>query len=522
MQRHMVTPFTSLVGALALLSVLAAGCNGGSASAPPFNTGLTATPSPSPVPLPAAAATALPVGTTAATTSLGPVLGGFTAAITMPAASTPATLALTLGATQPAGTPAVQTVKRRTQTIGGTGISPVMFLTMTSTVAVTFGATPTISFVLPAGAASLGQISYVALYDPTAVPQLGWTTIEGPGVTSGNTITFTGSSANLRLAAGATYDLVLFAVPSALPTPTTIPTATPAPTPSPTATPTQSASAQHLYTAAGVGNSPVIEEFALPITSSSTPIVTVPAPVGSGGGLGSFLAVNANYVVYTDTVNREYFALNQPISASSTPSAAFAGIVGCCNITYLMPIALAPAGELAGTVSTGPTSGQTVNFFATPFSNQTVADPSPLQLFTPGAGLAFDSVGHLFVGGGITPTSGTIERYTGNHLDVQLKVNIFVTGIAVNANQLAVAATGSSSTSTEVMIYNLPLTSTSVPVVTITNGVVGQFVALDGAGNLYVSGTGLGLLVYAAPLSNASSPTTFSTIAPYGQAVIGP
>lgn len=524
MQRHVVTSFTSLAGALALLAILAAGCNGGSASAPPVNTGRAATPSPSPVPLPASAATALPVGTSAATTSLGPVLGGFNATITMPAASTAATLALTLEATQPAGTPAVQMVKRRTQTIGGAGITPVVFLTITSNVAVAFGATPTISFVLPPGAASLGQISYVALYDPTASPQPGWTTIEGPGVTSGNTITFTGSSANLELAAGATYDLVLFAVPSALATPSPIPSATAAPTPTPT--PTQAASAQHLYTIAYAGANGLVEEFALPITSSSMPIAAVPAPVGSGGGLGQFLAVNGTYVVYTDLFNREYFALNQPISSSSTPSAAFNGIVGCCNIFYtLMPIALAPAGKLAGTISTGPTSGQTVDFFGPPFSNQTVADPAPLQVFEPGAGLAFDSVGNLYVGGGITPTSGTIEEYTGNHLDTQLKVNVFVTGIAVNANELAVAAEtpgSSGSASYEVLVYALPITSTSVPFATITNGVIGQqFVALDGAGNLYVSGSTAALGVYAAPLSSSSSPTTFNTISG-GQAVIGP
>jgi streptogramin lyase len=162
------------------------------------------------------------------------VLGGYSSTVTVPAASNAATLTLTLGATQPAGTPAVQTVKRRTQAIGGTGVTPVAFLTVQSTVAVTLGATTVFSFTLPAGAPALGQISGIALYDPTASPQSGWTTFDGPGTVSGNTLAFSGSSA-LQLNAGVTYDVVLFTTVSALPTPTPTPVATPSPTPTPSA-----------------------------------------------------------------------------------------------------------------------------------------------------------------------------------------------------------------------------------------------------------------------------------------------
>jgi hypothetical protein len=130
-----------------------------------------------------------------------------------------------------------ETVKRRAQTIGGAGIAPIAFMTITSNVTVTFGATPGFSFTLPAGASSLGQISYVALYDPTANPQPGWTTFEGPGTVSGNVITFTGSTASLQLEAGVTYDIALFTATSPLPTPTPAPTATPTPAPTPTPTP---------------------------------------------------------------------------------------------------------------------------------------------------------------------------------------------------------------------------------------------------------------------------------------------
>ncbi|HEY6239302.1 MAG TPA: hypothetical protein VIW78_00530 [Burkholderiales bacterium] len=142
-----------------------------------------------------------------------------------------------LGSTQPAGTPAVQDVRRMPRTIGGTGTTPVAYMTLTSNATLTFGATPTFSFTFPAGAAVLGTVSYVALYDPTATPQTGWNTIAGPGTVSGNTITFPASSTSLQLKSGVSYDLVLCSVLSALPTPSPVPTVTPSPTAAPSATP---------------------------------------------------------------------------------------------------------------------------------------------------------------------------------------------------------------------------------------------------------------------------------------------
>ena len=225
----------ALAGALTLVAVLSAGCNGGSSTVPRGGGGpATATPTASPAPLPASATASIAVGSSPATASLGPVLGGYSSTIIVPAGSGAAALAVTLSATQPGGTPAVQTVKRRAQSIGGTSVAAVAFVTMTSSATVTLGGAPSFSFTLPAGSASLGLVSYVAVYDPAASPQPGWTTFEGPGTVSGSTITFTASSGNLQLTAGITYDLVLFTVTSALPTPT--PTATPSPTPTPVTT----------------------------------------------------------------------------------------------------------------------------------------------------------------------------------------------------------------------------------------------------------------------------------------------
>jgi len=131
MQRHAATSFCSLAGALTLLAVFAVGCNGGSSTAPPINSGSTATPSPSPVPLPASASATLSVGTSAASASLGPVLGGYSAASPCPPRRTPRPD----GNAQchaARGTPVVQTVKRRAQR-SRRRIAPIAFMTITST-----------------------------------------------------------------------------------------------------------------------------------------------------------------------------------------------------------------------------------------------------------------------------------------------------------------------------------------------------------------------------------------------------
>jgi hypothetical protein len=517
---HPFAPVTILA-----LAVAAAGCTSGPSTRSLIGGGAspTASPSPAAAPLPASATTTIPLSATAASASLGPVLGGYSSTITVPGGSSSAILTVTLAATQPAGTPAVQTVRRRAHTIGGgTGIAPIAFVTIAANAPVTLGAAPAFSFSVPAATAGLGQPSYVALYDPSASPQLGWTTFQGPGTVSGNTIAFTGSSATLKLVPGVTYDFVLFTVPSALPTPSPAPTSTPAPTPTPAPSPTQAASAQHLYTIVANG----VAQFGLPLTASSTPIVTAPAPVlASDGQIGPYLAVNAAHVVYTDTVHDAYFVLDQPIGASSTPSATFC-FSGCGDHPHTpsrMTVALSPFGFLAGTDVSGPVASDVIHFFNAPFSGQTVSASSQ-TIANPAAGLAYDAAGNLFAGGSLLPNGGDVEQYAGNFLLARVKTTMFVSSVAVNASHVVVAGY-TNACAGQVLVYSLPLTSSSVPSATITNGLGATceyFVALDASGYLYVSGAPGGVNVYAPPLSNLSSPAIMLATGFPAQIVIGP
>jgi hypothetical protein len=524
--RHAFVRFRSLGRAATLLAVFAAGCNGGAAVAPAIGTGASPTPSPSAAPLPASAAATLSAGAAPASISLGPVAGGYSSTIAVPAGSAAASVAVTLTGTQPAGTPAVQTAKRRPQTIGGTGTTAIAFVTLTSSATVTFGATPTVSFTVPAGAASLEAVSYVALYDPTANPQPGWTTLAGPGTVNGTTITFNATSAALQLKSGVTYDLVFFTVAGALPTPSPAPTATPAPTPAPTATPV--AGAQHLYMVAGTGSLPLIFEYALPLTPNSTPALSVPLPViASDSELGPGLAVNAKHVIYTDVSHDAYEVFDQPLIASSKLSAIFCD--GPCGTDHpnnpsIVTLALSPFDFLAATDSGGPIASPFVHFFDGPFASTKGSTPPLLTLPGSGSGLTYDAAGNLYAGGGSTPTSGDLEVYGGNIQLAHLKLPIFITSVAVNANELAVLGSGNPC-SDVVLLYALPLTSTSMPFATISNGVgntCGGYVALDAAGNLYVNGSTAGLSVYTPPLTNSSSPSTSIATGFPTQIVIGP
>jgi len=527
--RLAIVPFRSLAGTAALLAVSVAGCNGTSSIAPSTGGVATLTPSPSPAPLPASATATVPVGGAPASLSIGPVTGGYSGVITIPAGSTSAALTVTLAATQPAGTPAVQSIKRRPQTIGGTGIASAAFVTIASSATVTFGSTPTFTFTVPGAAAILGQVSYLALYDPSASPQPGWTTFAGPGTVSGNTIAFTGSSGNQQLKSGVTYAIVLFTTTTALPTASPAPTATPTPTvptptPAPTATP--GASAQHLYMIPATGSS-IVVEYALPLTPNSTPIVSVPVPaMASDSEVGPGLAVNAKHVIYTDASHDAYYVFDQPLSASSKPSATFCDTV--CgdhpNSPSIMTLALSPFDFLAGTDSGGPIASQFVHFFNGPFASTKGSTPPSLTLPSSGSGLAYDAAGNLYAGGSSAPDVGDLEVYGGNIQLAHIKIPMFVTSVAVNANDVAVAGRLQSSC-LGVLIYSLPLTSSSTPFATITNGIgnaCGSYVALDAAGNLYVNGTAAGLSVYSAPLSNSSSPSVSLPENYATQLVVGP
>jgi hypothetical protein len=218
-----------LYAAHVALALVIAGCGGGGGGGSSTPPPPPATPSPTPT-LPPSSSGTLTVSTgSPSSATFGPVAGGYSGTITVPAASAIATLSATFSSSAVSGLPQPQNTHGLPATIGASGIVPIAYITVTSNVAVTFAALP--SFTLTTSGAPPAN-AYVAEYDPTNAAA-GWTTILGPAAAGGTVLTFTGGPPPLTLAANKTYAFMIFSVPQPLPTPTPVPTPQGSPSVSP-------------------------------------------------------------------------------------------------------------------------------------------------------------------------------------------------------------------------------------------------------------------------------------------------
>ena len=212
-----------LAAFVAAASVSLAACGGGGGGGhvgPPTN--------PTPTPTPTnSQSLSIPVSSTASEpTTLGPLAAGYSGTITMPPTSVTTTLSATFTTQQPNGTPTVQSVHRRAQNIGVSGIDPLVYLAFTPSTTLSFTASPAFSLTIPASVAQSEPYLYIAFYDPTT-PSAGWNTILGPGTLSGTTVSFASVSGDTQqVLAGKTYVLLLYGLSSS-----------PQPSPSPTDNP---------------------------------------------------------------------------------------------------------------------------------------------------------------------------------------------------------------------------------------------------------------------------------------------
>ncbi|HZO94996.1 MAG TPA: hypothetical protein VFB22_14725 [Candidatus Baltobacteraceae bacterium] len=234
-----------------VLAAVAAGCGGGG-SAPAFRGGA---PVPTAAPtLPPSSTASLAIGPAPASATFAPVAaagigGAVSASIGFPATTSgTGTLSMTLrGVPSPA--PVLQSIRRRARDVGGSGITGIAYVTVTSSANATLGSTPTLTL-SASGASSLpaGTQAYVAIYVPPSSPPFAgdappgtWTTLLGPVSIGGSvtTWTFQPATGDVTLSAGVTYTFGLFTATGAPITPG--PTASPTPTPSPTPTATPKA-----------------------------------------------------------------------------------------------------------------------------------------------------------------------------------------------------------------------------------------------------------------------------------------
>ena len=203
--------------------ILSAGCSGGSTVTP------LASPTPSAVP---SSATSLAV-TPAASTFALPAVNGASASVTFGAVTPPAgaTIAVTASATAPAGVTALQSGRRRTQSVTRTTLA---YYSWTPSATISLSAFPQFTIMFPASSVLAGSTLHEAFLDAsTAQPVYQLDVAFGA-----NGTTLTSSAAAPTLQAGKTYIFVIYLETNATPAPTSSPTSVPTATPTPNATAT--------------------------------------------------------------------------------------------------------------------------------------------------------------------------------------------------------------------------------------------------------------------------------------------
>ena len=239
---------------IAIVSTFLVACGGGGGGGGSVTPAVTTTspPTSKPTPAPTAAAVSIPVGSSSTTAALGTV-SGQSGSLGVPAASNGSgSVTAQLVASQPAGSPVLQSSARLPRAIGSSELTPILFVDFTPSATLTFGTTPSFAFAFPAGfALAAGSQAYVALYDPTQ-PALGWQTFLGPATVTGATatgiaISFGPVARSVTFQANQTYVFCLFATAATInpaPTPTSSPSPTATATAAPTSTPTPANLAQ--------------------------------------------------------------------------------------------------------------------------------------------------------------------------------------------------------------------------------------------------------------------------------------
>ncbi|MBV8579987.1 MAG: hypothetical protein JOZ86_05075 [Candidatus Eremiobacteraeota bacterium] len=504
-----------LLIAVALAAFVTA-CNGGNSTAPPIFTGVATPPTPTPTPT----ATPGPVGsasgtlTTSTTNSssatfgpIGPFGAALNSAVGCPPTSVVSHLGIVFSTTQPTGTPTLAAARRRPMNIGGGPLTPIVWFTVTPDVNVNCPNLPTFSVTFPAGSTPpAAGTTYVAFYDP-GNPAAGWNAISGPATVSGNTYTWPTSSFPFTLRNGVTYSFVVVTTSS------TVALFTPSPTPTPTPTPTPPPAnvGQHLYVSND--NTPGgVERFTLPLTGSSTPDFTI-----AGNDLVA-VGVDSNGNLAAGDFHHNLFYFTAPLSGSSTPASTFAnGTAG--NVGQITFPQSGPQLDQLWTAGVGTE----IDRFARAGGGFPSSTTAAQQTFPTGAsqlvGLVFDSSLNMYLS-----DVNKIYVYAPPYNNPPAVVTPALSDTsyrkeAISNNQLFVSMPISTPQPLgRVDVYNLPLTSASVPAFTIIGSAcpcppgnavnIPESVAFDAAGNLYVGDLGSRTVsVYAPPFSAASLPT---------------
>jgi len=251
---------------------------------------------------------------------------------------------------------------------------------------------------------------------------------------------------------------------------------------------------QHLYV--GNDNSPgQILQYTLPITSASTPTVTI-----ASNNVTCLAVDDAGNLAAGDYAGHLWI-FDAPLTSASTASAAFNNGSATGNGQILFN----SAGDLFA--STEDTS---VNLFTPPLSSaSTVSQTITAAGITYAIGAVLDASGNLIVGSDAN-LYVFAPPFTAAPTVTPTVTGAFYRKIAISNSQLFVARVDGAG---GIDVYNLPLTSASVPLFTMTDVNIPEAVAFDSGGNLYVGNDGDATIrVFSPPFAARSTPSVTLTV----------
>ena len=255
---------------------------------------------------------------------------------------------------------------------------------------------------------------------------------------------------------------------------------------------------EHLYVGDD-GLPAFLRVYALPLSATSTPILTLPMDKPF------LLGVSSNTLAVTGLTGNVRL-LSLPVTSSSSP---FAVISSESNGTPVFSHGLLYQG-----------GSSSINVYTPPFSNSTVPSSSISTLGLTPSDLTVDPNGNLY----LTTGDNTIGVVTGATLTTILTAPASMTfrGMAATATRLF--ACGFNGPANDVFVYALPLTATATPAITIDLGdTAPESCVLDSSGNLYVGTPDGKIFVFAPPFSSGSAPVlTLATPAIVFGMAIGP
>jgi hypothetical protein len=275
---------------------------------------------------------------------------------------------------------------------------------------------------------------------------------------------------------------------------------------------------QHLYTDGTPGQA---RQFSLPLAGGS-PTATLSIPTANSV---SALAVDSAGNLAIGDVAGNITIFNGPITGSASSSVTFKN----GTATFVDQLVFNSAGDLFAT-----TQSNTINVFTHPLTSAS----TPSQVITSASltsavGIALDSAGNLIVGNSPSPLGSNVLVFAPPYTGAPVATALFP---AASFRQMVIIGTqlfivNSLVSTSQITVYNLPITAASVPAFSIKTGLFGGSVsasgiAVDSSGNLYAGlGGNLGttdsggVRIYVPPFSDASAPNVTSGVFAFTMAI---